>query len=173
MSSSEKHTDTLQQNILSLLGSATNPTARLVLSLQARASAKFCGTAAQFIAALGQECRSIHIPLYPDKEVEIGRSRQHGLTADMTRCNVQNPFLSSNHAVLGIDEHGPYLVDVGSEGLGSTNGTYVNGKRLAPNEKIHLRPEDQIYFGVPGRDTSEQLVIAPCSNWIGNAGLTA
>ncbi len=49
--------------------------------------------------------------------------------------------VSGNHANMWVDGGSLYLQD-----LNSTNGTYINGKRLEPNETIHVSEEDLIHF---------------------------
>ena len=48
------------------------------------------------------------------------------------------------HAHLSRDTQGRLVV----KDLGSTNGTYHNGKRLSPNESIIISTGDEIRFGV-------------------------
>jgi pSer/pThr/pTyr-binding forkhead associated (FHA) protein len=47
--------------------------------------------------------------------------------------------VSRNHAVIEGNENGWYLTD-----LGSTNGTFLNGRELRPQEPMPLAPGDRI-----------------------------
>lgn len=49
--------------------------------------------------------------------------------------------VSGNHACLWVDNGSLFLRD-----LGSTNGTYINGKRLVQNETVGISEEDLVHF---------------------------
>ena len=53
-----------------------------------------------------------------------------------------DPYVSSSHAELVADERGFWLTDTGS-----TNGTTLNGTRIAPENKMALNDGDEIVFG--------------------------
>jgi pSer/pThr/pTyr-binding forkhead associated (FHA) protein len=55
---------------------------------------------------------------------------------------LEDPYASGAHAVVSVDENGVTLTD-----LGSTNGTFVNGARLAPNDTMTITANDTIVFG--------------------------
>jgi pSer/pThr/pTyr-binding forkhead associated (FHA) protein len=55
---------------------------------------------------------------------------------------LEDPYSSGAHAVVSVDENGVTLTD-----LGSTNGTFVNGARLAPNVTMTITANDTIVFG--------------------------
>lgn len=50
--------------------------------------------------------------------------------------------VSKQHAVLGWEGEGLFLTD-----LESTNGSYVNRRRLKPGGKVPVRADDQLRFG--------------------------
>lgn len=52
------------------------------------------------------------------------------------------PSVSRMHAKFSLEGETVWMQD-----LNSTNGTYHNGLRLSPNEKVALEPEDEIGFG--------------------------
>ena len=54
----------------------------------------------------------------------------------------QDTFVSGRHAEIVTDNSGTYLTD-----LGSTNGTVVNGQKLAANEKQLLLEGDEVQLG--------------------------
>jgi diguanylate cyclase (GGDEF)-like protein len=66
----------------------------------------------------------------------VGRAPENGLQlAEMS--------VSRNHATILVDHDGlVWLTD-----LGSTNGSFLNGKRLAPHQTVGLRDGDRIGFG--------------------------
>ncbi|MEO7453463.1 MAG: FHA domain-containing protein [Fimbriimonadales bacterium] len=55
---------------------------------------------------------------------------------------LEDPYASGAHALISVDESGTTLTD-----LGSTNGTFVNGARLAANEPITITTTDALIFG--------------------------
>ncbi len=68
----------------------------------------------------------------------IGRSSENGLV-------LADNAVSRKHANITNTEAGPVIKD-----LGSTNGTYVNGTRLKPDEPTLLKPGDKVKFGKDG-----------------------
>jgi hypothetical protein len=77
------------------------------------------------------ELRGVRVPL--DASVTIGRSPE----ADIT---IADSFVSSRHARVSPSAGGPILED-----LGSTNGTVVNGARIAG--PTTLRKGDKVTLG--------------------------
>ncbi len=65
----------------------------------------------------------------------VGRSRKSDL-------RIPNRRVSAEHAILAWSGSGWVLRD-----LGSTNGTYVNGKRLSVGERIRIRRNTLVAFG--------------------------
>jgi pSer/pThr/pTyr-binding forkhead associated (FHA) protein len=86
------------------------------------------------------------IPL-TDPVVTVGRSEDNSL-----RLLEGQP--SRNHAQLIIEEGGVLVED-----LGSTNGTFVNGRRIAARQRTNLSGGDIVRF-----DIEEFEVIAPASS---------
>ena len=64
----------------------------------------------------------------------IGRSK---------RCQVyiDDPFLSKNHARVFLKDGSFYVED-----LGSTNGSFLNGRRLG-NQPVRIKDSDKLSFG--------------------------
>ena len=78
----------------------------------------------------------LEFPIGPElSEVKIGRSAGNDL-------RIRAPSISRNHATLLIQNGQFYLEDGGS-----SNGTYVNGKRLAPSRPVPVSLGDSIKFG--------------------------
>ena len=72
---------------------------------------------------------------YPVRECTVlGRSK---------KCDIyiNNPYLSKEHARITFEEDKFYIED-----LGSTNGTYLNGKELG-SRPVRLKDNDKITFG--------------------------
>lgn len=55
---------------------------------------------------------------------------------------IPDSSVSRIHAKFWMEQETVWMQD-----LNSTNGTYHNGMRLAPNEKVALEPEDELCFG--------------------------
>ena len=69
------------------------------------------------------------------KEAILGSSKRH---SDLL---LDYPTISRNHAKVHYIEDAFYLED-----LSSTNGTYLNGRRLIPGEKKELTTKDMVQF---------------------------
>lgn len=55
---------------------------------------------------------------------------------------LEDPYVSGSHALIEVADGILTLTD-----LGSTNGTFVNGAKLAHNEPTTITPSDEIIFG--------------------------
>jgi hypothetical protein len=75
--------------------------------------------------------------LFEDETIAIGRARQNKV-----RLGVNDTRASARHAELRLEKNRYHVVDVGS-----TNGTYVNGRRV---ERQRLRNGDVVSFGYGG-----------------------
>lgn len=75
------------------------------------------------------------IPVYTGT-MTIGR--RAGNTVSLPK----DPYISGRHATIVTDNTGTYLIDEGS-----TNGTVVNGQRLAPGERQLLLEGDEVQLG--------------------------
>ena len=68
-------------------------------------------------------------------EIRVGKSQDNEVI-------ISNNFISKTHAKLHIDQQGSlFIID-----LGSTNGTFINGRRIESNVKIPVSPSDTIEF---------------------------
>ncbi|MBQ4528083.1 MAG: FHA domain-containing protein [Clostridia bacterium] len=64
----------------------------------------------------------------------IGRSRK-------SQIYIDDPYMSKNHARIFLRDGHFYIED-----LGSTNGSFLNGRRL-PKQPIRLKDTDKLSFG--------------------------
>lgn len=55
---------------------------------------------------------------------------------------VPDSYVSGRHGQIEVTEHGVFLTD-----LGSSNGTFLNGAKLAPNMRTGITPDDTIRLG--------------------------
>ena len=87
----------------------------------------------------------------PARLISADASREHavvmgtniiGRRAGNDIVLTDDPYVSGSHAELVADERGFWLTDVGS-----TNGTTLNGTRIAPDNKMALNDGDEIVFG--------------------------
>lgn len=65
-----------------------------------------------------------------------------GKDKTLTDHVIVDPSVSRMHARFSVEKEAIWMQD-----LNSTNGTYHNGMRLKPHEKVALEPEDEIGFG--------------------------
>lgn len=65
-----------------------------------------------------------------------------GKDKSLTDHVIEDPTVSRMHAKFSVEEETVWMQD-----LNSTNGTYHNGMRLKPHEKVALETEDEIGFG--------------------------
>jgi ABC-type multidrug transport system ATPase subunit len=79
------------------------------------------------VGGLGQD----EWPLF-QPTLSLGRGQKNDVILD-------DPQVSGQHAQLVLGQEGWQIVD-----LGSTNGTLVNGQRLAPHQPVLLRPVDMV-----------------------------
>lgn len=85
------------------------------------------------------------ILVYPKAETSLGRRDPAGGTmpeVDLTSYAAYRLGVSRRHALLRQSDHHLQLVD-----LGSSNGTTVNGVRLAPHQPRTLRDGDEVMLG--------------------------
>lgn len=71
----------------------------------------------------------IPVPLQPGKTITLGRKQ----------IDTNNPYLSRKHAEIRFEDGKLYIRDAGS-----TNGTIINGRLLAPGEKQPLQHDQRI-----------------------------
>jgi pSer/pThr/pTyr-binding forkhead associated (FHA) protein len=79
----------------------------------------------------------------------VGRSRKNMLV-------VASPIVSSDHARLDLTRKGHTITD-----LNSTNGTFVNGHRLKPNQPLQLKNNDIIRFSDTLGNSASLTYMAP------------
>lgn len=65
-----------------------------------------------------------------------------GKSPDMADVVIKDPTVSRIHAKIMLESGEAFLQD-----LNSKNGCFINGKRLLPNEKAVIIPDDEIAFG--------------------------
>ena len=95
-----------------------------------------------FEAQKGDVCR---FPVSDDTTVILGRGNRTGtgtMIVNVGALGVKMDGVSRLHASLRIENNSVLLTD-----LGSTNGTYLNGRRLSPNTSYVLHSGDTILFG--------------------------
>lgn len=83
----------------------------------------------------------------------IGKFRQQRIFLDTLPCLVGKDKALVNHIITDASVsrmHARFFAEketVWMQDLNSTNGTYHNGMRLSPNERVILEAEDEIGFG--------------------------
>lgn len=87
----------------------------------------------------------INLSLTPGRETLLGRFENNGSDpsqVDLTTYGGQKKGVSRLHAAIYRTKHTLSLAD-----LGSSNGTYLNGERLQPQQTRVLRDGDEVRFG--------------------------
>jgi len=85
------------------------------------------------------------IEVHPTGRMIFGRSDSSSTVKpdiDLSAYNALEKGVSRSHAALELNEDTLMLVDVGS-----SNGTYLNGQRLLPNQPRVLRDGDEVRLG--------------------------
>jgi pSer/pThr/pTyr-binding forkhead associated (FHA) protein len=86
----------------------------------------------------------LQVVVPPGKEVLLGRSHASNQVqpeVDLTLYGATSSGTSRVHAAIGHDEHGWWLKD-----LNSSNGTWVDGERLAPHVPRRLHATSQVFL---------------------------
>jgi len=87
---------------------------------------------------------SAPVTVIGEDEVTLGRraSGTGGLVIDLVPFGAIQLGVSRRHAIIRKEEEGYEIID-----LGSTNGTWLNGKRLTPNQPQRLSSGDIVRLG--------------------------
>ncbi len=96
------------------------------------------------LRALGTEAE-FNLHLQPDSPLILGRSENLVLSdafVNLLECGQAARGVSRKHIRLSVRDQ---LLRI--EDLGSTNGSFVNGKRLAAHQPVLLRDGDEIRLG--------------------------
>ncbi|MEB3760117.1 MAG: FHA domain-containing protein [Desulfurococcales archaeon] len=64
------------------------------------------------------------------------------------KTGIHDPTVSRKHSVLEPTLEGIRVIDTGSSGKGSTNGTYINEERIPPGRQAIAQPGDTIRVGL-------------------------
>ncbi|MGD1872945.1 MAG: FHA domain-containing protein [Mastigocoleus sp.] len=84
---------------------------------------------------------SLQLPL-DSTAVNIGKYNNE-ISPDIDVSNLPNAdIVSRTHAVIYLEISGYYIED-----LGSSNGTYLNQKKLEPNQRYQIKLGDKVEFG--------------------------
>lgn len=85
------------------------------------------------------------VVLTENLSVVLGRSEpgaRNGVDVDLTPYGALDRGVSRTHARLHLENNHLYVTD-----LGSTNGTFLSGRRLEPNKAEVLRKGDELVLG--------------------------
>jgi hypothetical protein len=87
-------------------------------------------------------CATIHTPEGREIRLECGDRLRVGRCPDSPMSDVCGDNVSWNHAEIYVDETDAYVVDTNS-----TNGTFVDGNRVAPGSPVSLNGHHAIELG--------------------------
>lgn len=99
----------------------------------------------QLILTVGDSQHKLVFDAVSFQKLVLGRtdtSSGYAPEIDLTRFDAQSLGVSRKHAIITQRARTLYLAD-----LGSSNGTYLNGQRLAANQPRVLRDGDNIFLG--------------------------
>lgn len=91
-----------------------------------------CPHCVELVLYRGEDKRKLR---YKGNDIYVGRNSQE------CKMFINDDYLGRRHAHFVYCDNAWYLVN-----LSPKNGTYVNGKRLADNEKVKLQYNDEIKF---------------------------
>lgn len=95
----------------------------------------------RLVFRLAEGSQMIAVPVA--QRITVGRSsRSRHADVDLNRFEGVKYGVSRQHSLLTYEDEILYIED-----LHSTNGTRINGKRIAPGERCRLRSGDEIEFG--------------------------
>lgn len=80
--------------------------------------------------------RQIELNFETGKRLSVGRTKESDLT-------IEDVTVSKNHASLAVNSEGKFIV----ADTGSTNGTFLNGNRLAYGRAFPIVESDKVSFG--------------------------
>jgi pSer/pThr/pTyr-binding forkhead associated (FHA) protein len=89
---------------------------------------------AEFV--LGGEISSVELEFRDEERLSVGRTKENDLPLNHTS-------VSKNHAALALGEADELIL----ADTGSTNGTYINGERIAYGQAYPITEADEIAFG--------------------------
>ena len=89
------------------------------------------------------------------KEISFGRDTRSTIVFDSPHDDV----VSRKHAVLRVKSEDPLAFAI--EDLNSSNGTYVNGKRITG--EVEIAPDDRVQFGSAGPELIFDVQPRPAS----------
>lgn len=93
---------------------------------------------------------------HPNAEIRVGRSPTNR-SGKVNHIIIPDGTISAAHCQLGKEGNRFYIIDTGS-----TNGTYINGKKVPPNQKIYFDPEaDVVTLHEPDNPKSIYLTGSP------------
>lgn len=108
------------------------------------------------IEKTGTEEKTVYVDIRQEQERKlygIGKFRQQKIFLERLPCTVGKDAALADHIISDASVsrmHARFLAEgevLWMQDLNSTNGTYHNGLRLKPNEKVMLEAEDEIGFG--------------------------
>ncbi|MBN2472680.1 MAG: FHA domain-containing protein [Anaerolineae bacterium] len=91
------------------------------------------------------DAESFDYPVQSGHEILVGRGLEAGasqLSLDVSDLGGAEKGVSRRHALIRIEGYSAYIID-----LSSTNGTFLNGRRLHPDHRHLLYSNDVVRFG--------------------------
>lgn len=105
------------------------------------------------------ERKQINVPMHPDPPQKIGRQTNNKTTPKQDNGYFDSKVLSRQHAEIWADSNGRVWI----RDVKSSNGTFVNGTRLSPenreSEPTELRQHDSLELGIDIVSEDQKTVV--------------
>ncbi len=120
---------------------------------------KFISLSEQIASPYAVRLDGRNLIIEPGTHVTIGRgdptANEHADGSKRVNLGEDRRRVSRVHAQIGVDEKGRlFIVDVGTTGKGSSDGTWVNNKYIEPKKRYFIDENDVISLGKAGREGS-------------------
>ncbi len=121
---------------LLLYSAASNNIEKYIIKTKNRSQNTVSPFSADFVTLRGKEYAAAPIKLIKNVEIIVGRSRRANIHLD-------NKYVSGHHLSLCLNQKKEVMV----KDLGSSNGTYIAGKKLLPNMPAILKKGERLIIG--------------------------
>lgn len=106
------------------------------------------------VLTVHQKGRQLNVQIPEGAIIELGRAGVDTGNRDIVRIDLEGSSISAVHARINRDQSLFAIVDVGTDGNGSSNGTFLNGARIAPNRRHHFGINDVIQLSRSAYDSA-------------------
>jgi len=80
-----------------------------------------------------------------NEEIKVGRGSHCDIRLDGI-ASIDTSYISNTHLQLYASYGGLYVKDIGTDGSGSRNGTYINSQKLSPSSRVKIEVGDELFI---------------------------